>query len=80
MNLLNAAAAEYFLLTNRDGCPETSDAVAADHLHRTIAGCYEYIDTWSGRGLPTEEIPGRLEAIGVLKLGYFHLTGKAWVA
>lgn len=41
-----------------------------------IAHLYNYIEIWRGRGCNEAEV---LEAIGVMKLAYFKLTGKAWV-
>ncbi len=81
MNLTNANEAIEFVTTNGRGAPTASTAALANSIARAIASRYEYVKTWgNGRSLTLSSEADVFEAIGVLKLEYFRLTGRAWIA
>lgn len=81
MNVTNANEAIEFVTTNGRGALTASNATLANTIGRAIASRYEYVKTWgNGRALTLAAEANVFEAIGVLRLGYFNLTGRAWVA
>lgn len=83
MQILTAADAHLYVATYAylgTGFEAPSVATLTALLGRTIASRYEYIAAWAGRGLTAAGEGDLLEAIGVLRLAYFRLTGRAWVA
>lgn len=80
MEVTNATQAIEFVITNGRGAPEASKAQLADSVGRAIGSRYEYLKTWgAGRALSLEAEYDVHQAIGVLRLEYFRLTGRAWL-
>ena len=81
MTLLNATDAIKFVTTSAQGVADPKPATIADNIGRAIASRYEYLSTWgAGRALTPSQEADIYEAIGVLRLEYYRLTGRAWLA
>lgn len=82
MLITNATDAATYLATFAypgAGFEAPSDATVIDLLGRTIASRYAYIEAWRGRGLTADGEADMLEAIGVLRLGFYRLAGRAYI-
>ena len=83
MQILTVADARAYVASYAfpgSGYEAPSVATLAGTLGRAIASRYEYIKSWTGRGLSAAAEAELLEAIGVLRTEFFRLTGRAWMA
>ena len=79
MTLTNATQAIEFVTMN--GAPNASKATLADAIGRAIASRYEYLKTWGdGRSMTRDQEADMYECIGVLRLEFFRLAGRAFLA
>ena len=83
MLILTAADARQYVATYAfpgSGYEAPHVETLAGTLGRAIASRYDYIASLAGRGLSAESEAHLLEAIGVLRVEFFRLTGRAWIA
>ena len=78
MRVTNANEAIEFVTTNARGVAEPKPRALAETVARAIASRYEHLSTW-GHVLSINERYDMHQAIGVLRLEHFRLTGRAWL-